>query len=273
MHSVQAAPVITGVDVKYISDSNPAKAEFDRDIESSTAVQGRITGSLFSLSLTDSPSIGSGLSGNVSASYEQNGDIEGLGESRYRAGLGWFREYKQRGGAPFYRVSVGAGYVDSETQIRDAVVLDATASLNLQFTQFFDNTFGTQVISSMAETEVFDTTKLILFTTANFSPFARVVLRAGLRYVIGDEISTATPTLPIVNHAKVIEADNAFGGLEEERFAYLIDANSAIVEFGIGYSVSAAIEGNLLYRYVDTSADGDIGYDRSMLEFTLSLSL
>ncbi len=268
-----SAAQLTGVDLKFINDSNPAKAEFDRDIEEASSFLGRLSGNLYSRSLRSDDVVNSGFSLNGSASYEHNVDIEGLGESRYRASADWFRENKKRSGSPFVRFGLGITYIDSETQRRDGVAIDSGASINFQPTSFFDTTLGAQVAVTDAETEVFDTTKFTLFATANFSPTPKLVLRTGLRYVMGDEVSTATPTLNIVNSAEVIEPDEAFGGAAEERFAYLIGANSAIAEAGIGYAITGSVQANLLYRFVSTEADGDISYDRSLIEFTVGIDL
>ncbi|MEE9318974.1 MAG: hypothetical protein V3U76_00865 [Granulosicoccus sp.] len=267
-----SAAGISGIDLQYINDSNPAKAEFDRDIEAVGSVRGRISVDLFSKELTNTDFVSSGISLGGVASYEHNLDISALGESQYRISLGGFHENKRRRGLPFYRYSLSLGYVDSETQIRDSTALGLSVSVNHELAPFFDTTVGLLVEKREAETEVFDTIKTQLFATANFSPVARFVLRAGLRYVIGDEVSTATPTLEIVNTAAVIESDPAFGGVDANRFAYLIDANSVVVETGFGYEMSNLIETNLLYRFISTDADGDISYERSLLELTLSLN-
>lgn len=267
------AAELTGVDLKFISDSNPAKAEFDRDIEETTSLRARLTGNLLAFPLQESDTIRSGLSINGSASYEHNMDIEELGESRYRASVDWFRENRTSRARPFMSLGVGLGHTDSETERRDALVFDAGASINFQPTNFFDTTLGVQLAITDAETEVFDTQKATVFATANFSPVPRLVLRTGLRLVTGNEVSTATPTVNIVNHAEVIEPDEAFGGAAEQRFAYLIDADSLIAEAGIGYSITGTITADLLYRFVTTEAEGDIGYDRSLVEFTIGVDL
>lgn len=264
---------ITGFDLKFINDSNPAKAEFERDIEESNSFLGRITGNFYSRDLSRASNVPSGISFNGSASFEQNSDIEDLSESRFRISADWFRENNASSLAPFYRLSFGLGYLDSETQIRDSAIVDVSTSVNIQPTDFFDSTLGFRLEVREADTEVFDTTKATLFLTGNFSPIKRLVLRTGFRFVFGNEVSTATPTLNIVNTAEAIEADNAFGGVEANRFAYLLDANSAIFEVGVGFILTDAIETNLLYRVVSTTADNDIGYDRNMLELTFSYSL
>lgn len=270
--SISAAG-LTGVDLRFINDSNPAKAEFDRDIEATSSIRGRITGNLYERIVGNDDVLNSGFSINSSASFEHNADIEALGESRYRVGANWFREKRQRAGMPFVRLGLGLSYIDSETQRRDRTALDTVASINFQPTTFFDTTLGVQAVVSDAETKVFDTSKATLFTTANFSPTPKLVLRTGLRYVLGDEVSTATPTINIVNSAEIIEPDEAFGGAPDERFAYLIGANSAILEAGFGYSVTSSIQANMMYRFVSTQADGDISYERSIVEFILGIDL
>lgn len=268
-----SGPALSGFDLRYINDSNPAKAEFDRDIEATGSFMARVTGSFYSNMLVQQTNLLSGISFNGSASYELNPDIEELGETRFRLSADWFREYTTAQLAPFYRLSLGVGALDSESAIRDSTIVDVSASVNFQPTNFFDSTLGVRYEVRDADTDVFDTSKATVSLTANFSPFERLILRAGLRYVTGNEVSTATPTLGIVNAQDVIEPDDAFGGIAANRFAYLLDADSALVEVGLGYVFSDAIESNLLYRIVSTTAEGDIGYDRNMLEFTLSYSL
>jgi len=261
---------ITGVDLQFTADSNPAKAEFSRDIEATNSVSGRVTANLLSGSLSNTQAVDSGWSINAAAKFGVNADIPELGESLFGVSLGAFRESKLSPGAPFYRLSLGLSFLDSETEIRDSSLVDLTGSVNFQPAGFFDTTFGLQFQIREAATEVFDTTKTTVFATLNFAPAARMVLRTGLRYVIGNEVSTATPTVNIVNNATVIEPDPAFTTNDVDRFAYLIDANSLIVEAGLGYEFVTNLTGNLLYRYINTTAEGDIGYDRNMLEFLVS---
>lgn len=268
-----SAAGLTGVDLKLISDSNPAKAEFDRDIEATSSFLGRVSGNLYTRQLSSDEIVSSGFSINGSASYEHNADIEGLGESRYRASVDWFRENKKGTGTPFVRLGLGTTYIDSQTERRDGIAVDVGASINFQPTSFFDTTLGIQLAVTDAQTSVFDTAKSTLFATANFSPIPKFVLRTGFRVVFGDEVSSATPTLNIFNNAQVIEPDEAFGGVAENRFAYLIGATSAIAELGAGYGITDRVKANILYRYVSTEADGGISYDRSLVEFTIGIDL
>jgi len=263
----------TGIDLRFTGDSNPAKAEFDRDIEATNSFSAQLTANLLSGTLKESPTLSSGWSINSVARYALDADIPELGESFYGLNVGISRESKTGPGAPFLNFSTGVGYIDSETDIRDSVLVNLSGSVNFQPTGFFDTTLGIQHQLREAETEVFDTNKTTFFATANFAPAAKLVLRTGLRYVIGNEISSATPTLDIVNTAAVIELDDAFSSSSQNRFAYLIDANSTIAELGAGFEFTSNLKANLLYRFVSTSADGGISYDRNLLEFTISIEL
>jgi len=107
--SISAAG-LTGVDLRFINDSNPAKAEFDRDIEATSSFLGRITANLYDRQISNDDLLNSGFSISSSASFEHNADIEALGESRYRVGANWFREKKQSAGMPFVRLGLGLNY-------------------------------------------------------------------------------------------------------------------------------------------------------------------
>lgn len=266
-----AFPVeITGLDFQFVADSNPARAEFSRDIEASGTIEGRITLNLADWELTNTEQKLSGVAINSLFSYDHNLDFDLLGESRYRLSIGYFSENRNASGSPFFRFGAGIGYLDSESAIRDSIIVDVLTSLNFQITPIIDTTLGAGIEFREADTEVFDTTKGQIFLTANVSPIPRLILRSGVRYVVGNEVSTARPTYSIVNNSLEIEVDDVFSDSVENRLAYLVDANSLLLEAGLGYDISATIQANLLYRFITTDATGDIGYERGMTEFTLS---
>jgi opacity protein-like surface antigen len=259
-HPVSAVE-IASAQVAFVADSNPAKAQFDSDIESTSAARAGVTFHLHSIPIDEASSV----EFDASASVEGNFDITELGESVYVVGVEFFREHADLPAEPLFALRGELGYTDSETDIRDAAMLALSASGNWQPMPFFDFTAGARIDVRQASTEVFDTTKGQLFATANFSPAERVTLRSGLSFVFGDEVSTATPTLAIVNTATAIEPDNAFGGFDERRFAYLLDATSVIVQLGANIAVSPQISADIGYRYVHTEADEDISYDRNLV--------
>lgn len=252
---------VTSADVAFIGDSNPAKAQFDRDIERTSALRLGINVQLGSKEIDEF----SGVDFNFRASVEANTTITELGESVYLGSVEYFRENEKLPAAPLFVLRAELGYIDSETDIRDAGMVGISASGNWQPAPFFDFTAGARADIRLARTEVFDTVKGQLFTRANFTPAQRLTLRSGLSLVFGDEVSTATPTLAIVNTAEVIEPDNAFGGFAAQRFAYQLSATSVILELGANVEFTQQISGDVGLRIVNTQADADISYDRYLL--------
>lgn len=261
------AAELQNLEVSLISDSNPAKAQFDRDIESTTAARGTLRAGVFSKPLENDAQ----LAVNASVSLEFN-DIEGLGESVYLAGAEWSRENKDAKFAPLYSLRGEAGYLDSETDIRDSFLVGLIGSVNWQIEPFFDTTLGARIDLREADTAVFDGTKLQLFGSGNFSLSQRLVLSGGLRVVVGKEVSTATPTVNIVQTADDIEPDDAFGGFDARRFAYSLDATSVLLEFSASYDVTPMLNVNAGYRYVNTTADNSIDYQRNLFELSVRYS-
>ena len=262
-HSISAAE-LSSADVTLVADSNPAKAQFDRDIESANSLRAGLNVLVHSITIDEL----SGVDFNFRASFEFNTSIEELGESVFLGGVEYFSENETLPGSPLFVLRGELGYTDSETDIRDAGMLGITASGNWQPRPFVDFTAGARADFRFARSEVFDTTKGQFFAQANFSPASRFVLRSGLSLVFGDEVSTATPTIAIINAASSIEPDNAFGGFEAERFAYNLSATSVILELGANTEFTPQISGDIGFRYVDTRADEDIDYQR--LLFTVS---
>ena len=249
---------VTSADVAFIADSNPAKAQFDRDIERANSLRAGLNVLIHSKAINEQ----SGIDYNFRASFEVNTSIEELGESVYLGGIEYFKENETLPGSPLFVLRGELGYTDSETDIRDAAMVGIIASGNWQPLPFFDLTAGARADFRISSSEVFDTTKGQFFAQANFAPASRVILRSGLSLVFGDEVSTATPTLAIINAASSIEPDNAFGGFDEERFAYNLNATSVILELGANMEITPQISGDVGFRLVNTQADEDISYDR-----------
>lgn len=262
-----AAAKITSVEAAFTADTNPARAQFDRDIESSNSILAGLSVALGSVALEND----SGVDFDATLSADTHVDIEELGQTVGRVGAEWFKE-SDTGWAPLYTVRGELGFIDSETDIRDSAVVGIAVAGNWQPAPFFDYTLGARVDLRQAASDVFDTTKLQLSAVASFTPAARVILRSGFRVVVGNEVSTATPTLAIVNNADAIEPDNAFGGFDATRFAYRLDANSMLLEFGANFEVTPLVSMDLGYRYVNTQADDDIDYDRSLFALSLRYS-
>lgn len=260
---------VNSLDLAFIADSNPSKAQFDRDIFETNSLRLGVNASLFSKEIDDTSSI----EFDARVAFESNSSVEELGESIYTVGFGYFKEFEESRGVPILTVRSEISYLDSETDIRDSSVFGVAVSGNWQPAPFFDFSLGSRFDLRTAETDVFDTQKLQIFGLANFSPTRSTSLRSGITLVLGDEVSTATPTVAIVNSSDAIEPDNAFGGFEDRRFAYLLDANSAILELGALMEFTPQISADLGYRFIHTRADDPIDYDRYLVTMSLRYAL
>ncbi len=74
----------------------------------------------------------------------------------------------------------------------------------------------------------------------------------GFRY--GDVFSTGVPTLKVVEAAKVIEPDDAFGGVTDNEFAYRFKGHSQTGTLGFNYSFSPRFSIDLQGTDINTRA-------------------
>jgi len=158
-------------------------------------------------------------------------------------------------------------YVDSGTDIRDGSTLGIFSSLNYRLLPILDLEVGLRHDARFSDSEVFDTTKSQVFTSVFFGLSPKLSVRAGTQLVFGNEVSTATPTVDIVDSASEITPDGAFGGFDGNRFAYLIDANSFLATFGLSYFFNNTVSADSALTFIRTDAIGDIDYTRTLLSF------
>ena len=90
---------------------------------------------------------------------------------------------------------------------------------------------------------MFDTSKSQVFSRLELATSDRLSWATGLAFVTGDEVSTATPTLNIINNADAIEADSAFGGIAANRLAYRLPADSLLFDVELNFRAEAMVGG------------------------------
>lgn len=109
---------------------------------------------------------------------------------------------------------------------------------------------------------VFDLSGQAAAVNLNWSVTPVISTSIGFEYQTGDAFSSASPTERIARAAEEIEADDAFGGISANQFAYRIDARTRIVTAGANWRFARdwAVDAQLQ----SISVDGDFGnqYDR-----------
>ncbi len=128
-------------------------------------------------------------------------------------------------------------------------------------------TFATVLSANQRDSDgvVWDTKDQSLLLNLDYQLARRVTLYATLDYRHGDIVSTAKPTLQIVDAAKAIQPDDAFGGIDANEFAYRLNGHTLITKLGVNFMLSETDSVDLSAWFAKADADGGISYDRTIV--------
>lgn len=256
-------PLQFNADASLIHDSNVTKAEEAGSIHEDQFLE--LFGSA-SVSRTLSPQVILRLLGDIGTlkafEYDKLDAIWatatlGLG---LRFGEGFF--------APDLGIAFSVTEMNVDSDIRDSTLWDLELSALQRLTDRLSVTGGIGATDRESEGEVFDNKSWRLFADLSFRPHERLTLHGGYKYLNGDIVSSAEPTLKIINAAEAIERDDAFDGL----FAYRLDAHTHILDIGLGYSINErhTLNGTLEYLYSDAAGGNDYDRVRILLSYQLA---
>ena len=155
--------------------------------------------------------------------------------------------------------------------MRDSTLLTLSAEMNKWLTTTMNMTAGLQWRERDASSEVFDTSEARIFANLDTELSKRDLVYTTLAYIDGDVVSSASPTLDIINAADAIEPDDAFGGIEANQFAYRIDAETWVVTLGYNRAMSRSWSLDFSARFVESESkkDSNIGYERQILRASI----
>lgn len=184
--------------------------------------------------------------------------------SNTRVGLTVDYRFQTRLGftAPSYSFFARVTEADFETDIRDATTAELGFRVTRRLTNIITGTLGLVASDSTADGEVFDQQRTRYFGNIDYRITNRWSAYVTYNFIDGDVFSTATPTLPILNWADAIEADNAFGGGANNRFAYRLDAKTTIWRLGGNYGIDAKNAIDISVDILESDAAGPNEYDR-----------
>ena len=166
---------------------------------------------------------------------------------------------------------MAAKEVKFDTEARDATFVRLSADLNRWITNTINMTTGVDLNARESKSEVFDTSDARIFINFDTNFSNNDLVYTTLTYISGDTVSSATPTLGIINVADAIEPDDAFGGIDTNQFAYRLEANTVVVTLGYNRILTRDVSLDLSARYVESEAkdDDDIMYDRTIIRASL----
>jgi len=254
-------------DLAYIDDDNVRLAQEDEDIRSDQIVSAMVKAkggkSLDSFSI---------LNYGGSATYNKFRTFETLDNYEIEANVRYRFALSSGFSSPIYSLGAKIGgreFVDSE--MRDATFVVLSADLNKWITDTINMTTGVGLNTQESKSEVFDTSDARIFVNFDTNFSKTDLVYTTLTYITGDTVSSATPSLGIINVAAAIEPDDAFGGIDANQFAYRLDANTAVLTLGYNRVFTRDLSFDLSARFVESEAkdDGDIYYDRTIIRASL----
>ena len=205
----------------------------------------------------------------VEAGYDFFADFDSLNSLNYNVNARYRFALASGFTSPIYSISAKIGGIESDRDMRDSTIVSLAANLNKWITNTINMTTGIDFKTRESRSDVFDTTETRLFANFDVNLSKTDLIYTTYTFITGDIVSSASPSLEIVNVADAIEPDDAFGGVVTNQFAYRIDADTQVLTFGYNKILNRDLSIDLSARFVDTEASGDIGYDRSILRASL----
>ena len=262
----KSAPFRFSYEVALIDDDNIRLAQNDEDIRSDIILSGTLKAkggkSLDSFTILN---YGGSITYNKFDTFDTLDNFEFEVNTRYRFAL------SSGFTAPIYTLGAKIGGREFDTEMRDATFLNLTADMNKWLTNTINMTTGVGFNTQESKSDVFDTTDARIFINFDTNFSNRDLVYTTFSYITGDTVSSATPSLGIINVADAIEPDDAFGGVEANQFAYRLEADTMVFTLGYNRILTRDVSMDLSWRYVDSVAkdDDDIYYDRTILRASL----
>ncbi|HUR41840.1 MAG TPA: tandem-95 repeat protein [Verrucomicrobiae bacterium] len=241
-------------------DTNVGNAQADADVRESGFVSAAGHASWqHRLNLYTTVLLRGTLQGEHVESFEGLSNAKGIGMARlvYRPDGDFF--------TPQIAGWVSAAYWEFDSAIRDGVEYRGGAYLAQQVTTQISARLSVGASQRESESRVFDVAGFSGGINVDWLPMAGLTIYGGYQHYRGDVVSTATPgTLNIGRAAEVIEADDAFGGFATGMRAYRLDAASNIGTLGFNYALSRNLSVDAQAQQIDTQADFDNEYQRTV---------
>lgn len=189
-------------------------------------------------------------------------EFEELSNAKARALLRGL--YRPRGGfyAPLLAVWGSAARWEFDSEIRRSNEYRGGVFIAQPLTTRLNARLELAVSRRSAEGAVFDLSGQSAALSLSWMALERLSLNLGYEFQTGDTAPSADLNLHIVRAAERIEADDAFGGLADNQFAYRIDTDTHIVTTGLNWRLTRnwALDGQV--QAIDAEGESGFGYER-----------
>jgi hypothetical protein len=243
----------------YTTDSNITRAQNDPDIRADRAL-----GVGIGLSLNQPIDAHTRMLSRVFVRGEAFAENTKL--TNAAAGASATFQYRTSGHllAPTFGVFARLSVAQFRSDIRNSTFYTGGLSFNKNLT---DRVVTTVIISGTvrdSDSLVFDTRDGSALLNIDYQLRGGSAWYLSYNFLGGDTVSTGAPTLQILDAAKAVVADDAFGGAAANQFAYRIHAYTHVVTLGFNFSIAVHHALDLSARYAHADADNDLTYDRTL---------
>ena len=251
-------------DLSWAYDDNVRRAQNEVDIRDDSL-----------LNLTINAKAGKSLSRYSRLNYggrisvEKFSTFEELNNLNFDINVKYRFAYASGFTSPLYSIGFKAGGISSDKVARDSTVYSINSGVNKWLTNTINMSVGLVHKQRESRSRVFDTKENLIFGNLDINFSKSALIYTTYSYIAGDIVSSATPSLAIINAAEAIQPDDAFGGMTTNQFAYRLDSDTQVVTLGYNQAISAATSFDVSYRYVKTESEGSIEYDRSIFRISL----
>jgi len=239
-------------DIAFIDDDNVRLAQEDEDIRSDRSISATVRAkggkSLDSFSI---------LNYGASATYNKLDTFETLDNYEIEANMRYRFALSSGFTSPIYSLGAKIGGREFDTEMRDATFVVLSADLNKWITDTINMTTGVGWNAQESKSEVFDTSDARIFINFDTNFSRTDLVYTTFTYITGDTVSSATPSLGIINVADAIEPDDAFGGIDANQFAYRLKADTVVLTLGYNRIFTRDLSFDLSARFVESEAQDD----------------
>lgn len=253
-----------GIDTEfsYTTDNNVTRAQNDADIRAD-----RVLGVGVGLGLTQPIGSNSRVRSRVFVRGEAFAENTML--SNAAAGADANFQYRTSGHllAPTFGAFIRLSVAEFRSDIRNSTFYTGGLSFSRNLT---DRVVTTVIVSGTlrdSDSLVFDTREGSALLNIDYQLRGGSAWYLSYNFLGGDTVSTGAPTLQIVDAAKAIVPDDAFGGVAANQFAYRIHAHTQVVTLGFNLPIATHHALDLSARYAHADANNNLTYDRTLYSF------
>lgn len=251
-------------DLSIGSDSNVSRSEFDSDRREDDFKTWNL-----SLTLEDQLSRQTGFSSNVRVSGQLFDTYTALDQTSVDFSIDYFFAPFHGFGSSTFQFGLAAGMSEFDSALRDRNHGSAAIIWSKRLTDRLSIRSGVRQTLEESDSEVFDIEKRDLFINFDLSNPNGWALQTSAILQNGDIVSSARPThLKFIKAAEALIWDDAFGGQPADMIAYRLDATSLIFRFGANYALNQNNTLDFSFTTLQTEADENISYQRSISSFS-----